>query len=221
MSDSKAEKTLATRLGGAIQSGIWAVAVLLLLAALGIGITDFSTRYGSWYWTLMVPVFGLTSLLSGMARAQDEGRSVTAELRRQLLHWGATFVVVQIVFLLEAQGRFNNADTGLAALMALALATFLAGVHGDWRFMLVGILLAVATAGAAFVEQFLWLGLIPIVGAVGVVIYWLRRSRKAIGDEARSLEQKLTPDRTERVSEAAQSGLAAGSQGSDGHRGSV
>lgn len=180
MSDGKAKKSILTKLGEAVHEGIWAVVALLLLAAIGIGITDFSIGYGSWYWTLMVPVFGVTSLLSGMVRARNEGRSVAPELKSQLLHWSATFVAIEIVFVLEAQGRFNNTDTGLAALMVLALASFLAGVHGDWRFMLVGVLLGGATAGAAFVEQFIWMGLIPIVGAVAVALYWMRRTRDAV-----------------------------------------
>jgi len=197
MSEVTADKSIANKLGHAIHGGVWAVALLLLLASLGIGVTDFSTRYGFWYWTLMVPVFGLVSLLSATAKAHDDGRSVPVELKNQLLHWGGAFVAVQIVFILEAQGRFNNADTGLAALMALALASFLAGVHGDWRFMLVGVLLATATAGAAFVEQFLWMGLIPIVGAVVLVVYWIRRTKNAVGEDVRALETKLSPGQTD------------------------
>jgi hypothetical protein len=194
MSDSKTKKSILTTLGEAVHEGIWAVVALLLLAALGIGITDFSIGYGSWYWALMVPVFGVTSLLSGTARARNDGRSVALELKNQLLHWSATFVAVEIVFVLEAQGRFNNTDTGLAALMVLALASFLAGVHGDWRFMLVGVLLGGATAGAAFVEQFIWMGLIPIVGAV--VLYWLRRTRDAVEDE-HSTRKSVVPGQAE------------------------
>jgi len=164
------------RLGDAIREGAWAVGGLLLLATIGIGVTSFSARYGYWYWVAMLPLFGLTSLLAALSRARAHGRPVAPEVRSQLLHWVGALMALEIVYLLQTRGRISGDAGGLTALLVLSLATFLAGVHADWRFALMGILLGAATAGAALVEQFLWMGVIPVVGGIILLVYLMRRS---------------------------------------------
>ena len=80
-----------------------------------------------------------------------------------------------LIYLLERTGRLNREDAGLVALLSLSLTTVLAGIHFDWRLAVLGILLAVATAGAALVEEFFWILLIPAVVAGAVVVIWQRR----------------------------------------------
>jgi hypothetical protein len=62
------------------------------------------------------------------------------------------------------------------ALLSLALATFLAGVHFEWRFMVVGVILGAAVAGTAFVEQLIWMIIIPILALVVLIIFWWKRN---------------------------------------------
>lgn len=173
------------------QVGELLFALLLLLAALGIGVTDLSAQNGFWYWSVMVPVFGAVNLFTGWNHARRQGKPPAVVIRTQILHWSGTFVAIQMLFLLVNRGRFTNADIGLAALMLLSLATFLAGAHSDWRFMFVGALLALAAAGAAFVEQFLWMALIPAVGIVILLIYYSRKAADKVKEGVESLEGKL------------------------------
>ena len=108
-------------------------------------------------------IFAGAILFTGWTRARDRGQSIHQILWRQALHWLALALAVYLVFMLEQTGRLNREDAGLVALLALSLTTLLAGVHFDWRLMLLGGVLGVTAACAAFVEEFFWILL--IVGA--------------------------------------------------------
>jgi hypothetical protein len=158
-------------------------AVLLALSVVGIAISDFSPRYGLYYWLTMVPVFGLASLHSGWSRARKRGEKVQRILLLQALHWGVLALAVYLVFMLEETGRLNQEDAGLVALLALALTTLLAGVHFDWRLALLGALLGLAAACAAFVEEFFWLLLLPALVAAVVLFFWHGRGGEAVSSQ--------------------------------------
>ena len=151
-------------------------AVLLMLSIGGIALADFSARFGLYYWLVMVPVFAAASLYTGWTRARDRGEGIHQILWRQSLHWLALALAVYLVFMLEETGRLNQEDAGLVALLALALTTMLAGVHFDWRLMLLGGLLGVTAACAAFVEEFFWILLIPAAVAGGIALFWRGRN---------------------------------------------
>jgi hypothetical protein len=149
--------------------------VLLTLSAVGIAISQISPRDAFWYWLAMVPVFGGISVFSGWSRAREQGLTAVGVLRNQLLHWFALAAAVCLVFLLEYTGRMNSEDAGLVALLALALTTFLAGVHFDWRYCVVGALLAAAVVAVALLEEFfLW---VIVIAAVAVAAYLVYRAR--------------------------------------------
>lgn len=72
----------------------------------------------------------------------------------------------------------NSADAGLVALLILALSTFFAGIYSDWRLIFVGLFLGSAVAGAALVEEFIWLALIPVVVIfAGAIVWWYYRKK--------------------------------------------
>ncbi len=149
---------------------------LLALSLAGIAITDFSKGYGLWYWLAMVPIFAGASIFAGWSRARRKRRTVAGILWRQVLHWSALALAVYLVYLFAATGRVSNEDAGLIALLALALTTFLAGVHFDWRLLVLGALLGIAAACAALVEKFFWLLLVPAILAGALVVLWRRRA---------------------------------------------
>ena len=119
----------------------------------------------------------MTCLATGWSAARNQGQSPSRVILSQLFHWMGLAAALWIMFLFSAQtGRLNNADMGLVSLVLLALATFLVGVHGDWRFAIVGVVLGCIAMLVAVVEQYLWLGLIPVFAGLGIYVYWrLRR----------------------------------------------
>lgn len=150
---------------------------LMALTAIGIGITNFMPVRSFWFWAAMAPVFGAVSIYLGWSKARQRGEGFSRIIRVQLLHWaGLLAAIILIFYLFEPTGRITNNQLALTTLLALALTTFLAGVHFDWRFMLVGIVLGVSVAGAAVVEEFLWMIAIPIVVALALIIFWWKRA---------------------------------------------
>lgn len=155
--------------------------LLVLLAAIGIAVTDFAPYRGFWYWVVMVPVFAAASLYTSWSHGRWRGAAGSTVLRTQVLHWLGGFVAVHLVFVLWRAGRMANEAAGLVALLTLALTTFLSGVYGDWRFCLVGVLLGTIVTGAAFVEEFAWMILMPLTVAVVVAVLLWRHSRHLLG----------------------------------------
>jgi hypothetical protein len=148
---------------------------LFTLSAVGIAISKLAPEDALWYWLAMVPVFGGISLVFGWSRARAQGMTPGVVVRSQLLHWLALAVAVCLVFLLEYTGRMTNADAGLVVLLTLALTTFLAGVHFDWRFCAVGAVLAAAVAAVALLKQFVWVVVIAAVAVAAFLVYRARR----------------------------------------------
>ncbi len=150
---------------------------LMALSAIGIGVTNFKPVESFWYWAAMAPVFGLVSIYIGWSKARRRGEGMSRIIWVQVLHWVGLFAaIVLIYFLFRRTGRIDYNQLALMSLLVLALTTFLAGVHFDWRFMIVGAVLGVCVAGAAFVEQVLWVIVIPIVAALALIVFWWKRS---------------------------------------------
>ncbi|MDZ7699732.1 MAG: hypothetical protein U5R49_23320 [Deltaproteobacteria bacterium] len=156
------------------------IAVLFLLSGIGIAITDFSPQYGVWYWVFMTLVFAGVSLFSGFTRRKNDGQKAMNLIPSWLFHWLGLFLALFLVLFLQTSGRMNSADAGLVSLLVVAVVTFLAGVHGDWRFGVVGILLGLAVAAATYVEEYFWMLLIPFVIAAIVTILWMWRRKKRV-----------------------------------------
>ena len=152
---------------------------LLLLSGVGIALTDFAPSKGFWYWVAMAPLFWGGGIYMEWSRVKDRGESRFKIIQRQTIHWVGYLVAVHLVFLLNYTGRMNSADAGLVALLVLALSTFFAGVYSDWRLTFVGLFLGSAVAGAALVEEFIWLALIPVVVIlVGAIVWWRYRTKR-------------------------------------------
>lgn len=152
------------------------LALLVLASIGGIAVSDFTVTYGLRYWAAMVPLFGAVSLFGSWSRTRARGHSATDILRRQILHWLTLLLAMVLIYVLQTTGRMNDEDAGLVAMLALSITTFLAGVHFDWRFSVVGILLGATVVFAAFMEEYFWVLLVPAVLAGVTVVFW-RRTR--------------------------------------------
>lgn len=147
---------------------------LLVLSIGGMAVEDFSETAGLRYWLFVIPLFAAVSIYTGWRRASASGKNIGAVLASQVLHWGVLALAVYLIYLLERSGRLNQEDAGLVALLALSLTTVLAGIHFDWRLAVLGVLLAVATACAALVEEFFWILLIPAILVGAGAVLWQR-----------------------------------------------
>lgn len=145
--------------------------VLVLLAGVGVAVNDYSASGGFRYWLAMAPVFGLVSVVAAWLGARRASRPVGPLLRVQVLQWLGATGAVCLVYLLQRTGRMQDEAAGLAALIVLAFACFVAGVHSDRRVSLLGIVLGLTVIAFAVLEEVLWLVILPALVLVGVAAF--------------------------------------------------
>ncbi len=154
-----------------------ALAVAFILSILGVGITDYAPLQSHRYWGVMTLVLALSGLAIGWSRAHCLGLPILKTLGKQLIHWTATGVAVAGIFLLLNAGRLNYESTGLVLLVVLGLATFLDGYRLNWHFSLVGLLIFISAITAAYIEEYLWILLIIVIGIIVTIFFRERHKR--------------------------------------------
>jgi hypothetical protein len=140
---------------------IGATIVMIVLALLGAAITLSDAGWANRYWLLLVPIYGLISIVTAWRR---HGASSSA-VGRQILHWICVAAAIAIDFAyLQSSGQQTSTGTGLSSLLILALGCLLAGVHLDWLFALVGLLLLVTVFIVAVAQEY-----VMLVFAIGLI----------------------------------------------------
>jgi hypothetical protein len=168
---------------------------MVLLALLGVAITRASRAAAPVYWICLVPVYGAACIAVAWARGRQHGGIAWSAIGRQVLHWLGIAIALGLDFLVRSTGEESGAAAGLNALLLLALGCYLAGIHLEWVFSLVGLLLTVALVILAEAEEYVWL--IFVVGAmilaVVIALRWLLHREQAPGAPA---AQTAAPTRT-------------------------
>lgn len=152
--------------------------VLFLLSLGGIGVSDFSLDVGFWYWLVMVPIFACASIYHAWGESTKRGEPWKGVLVRLILHWAAMLAAVYLVYLLQHAGRISQGDAGLILLLTLSLTVFLGGIHFNWRFAVLGVILGGTVAMAALVEKYLWLMVVPVIVGALLVVFWKTAASK-------------------------------------------
>jgi hypothetical protein len=150
-----------------------AAIIMLLLALLGVGLTTTNWGIAQTFWISLVPVYGLLCIATAWSRAHYEEGSQLMILR-QVFHWLGIAVALGLDFYVRGTGEEPAAAASFNAILLLALGCYLAGVHLEWLFSLVGVLLTLLLFVVVKAEQYLWL--IAVVGLVAAaVMIWLIR----------------------------------------------
>lgn len=156
--------------------------VLLVLAFVGIIITDFIPRWSLTYWSIMLPVFALVCLWLSWVDDHEKRKFAGITLWHEFLHWVATLASVYITAMFVHAGLISNIIAGLFVLMLLALSTFIAGIYIDTTFMIIGALLGIFALIAVLFIKYLLIVAIPIsIIALISLFYFYFRSKKKGG----------------------------------------
>ena len=147
--------------------GVIVASVMVLLAVVGVGLTTTNKQSAPNYWLSLVPVYGLLCVGVAWMRSRSGDGSKT-QIIRQVVHWCAIAGAIFIDFYIRGTGEENSATAGYSALLLLALGCFLAGVHLEWSFAPVGLLLLATLIVVVKAEQYLWL--IVVVGLLIIVV---------------------------------------------------
>ncbi|MFO0948424.1 MAG: hypothetical protein U1D30_21300 [Planctomycetota bacterium] len=153
--------------------------VLCALGVVGLGLMDFSPNYSEHYWYFALPVFVLTSIYLGWESAKRRGENPRIEMRRQIFHWLGFFFALNLILVFLHAGTIERNVAGPVSLVLLALTCYLAGIHFEPAFIIVGILLALAAATAAYLEEYLFIILVIAFLLLGVVLVQIRGSRRS------------------------------------------
>lgn len=152
--------------------------IMIFLAFTGMIFTDVKTG-GAWlYWRWMAPVYALLSLSLSLHLRRFNFRPVVLTIWHEVLHWVGLLLAVYLVSLLVDIGFISRFQAGLQVMIMLALATFLAGVYIESTFIVVGCVLGFLVLGVAFVNQYLYGIMLPLIAVAIILIFWVARRKK-------------------------------------------
>lgn len=133
------------------------------------------------YWLysrLMAIVFAFLSISMFWYTHRGQHRNITSMILHQMLHWLGLLLSIYLVDVFVNSGIIGTTAAGLITLTLLALATYLSGVYSNPSFMLIGIVLGLFAAGAALIQAYLSVVMIPVILITAVIIYLLSRHEK-------------------------------------------
>ncbi len=140
-------------------------AIMMGLALLGAGVTLADVTWAEKYWLTLVPVFGLICIGAAWSRT----RALDSTVIRQVLHWLAVAVVIAANFsFFRRTGEQTSLATGLSTLLILSLGCLLAGIHLEWMFALVGLLLLAIAIVISVAQEYM--ALVFLIGALLIVL---------------------------------------------------
>lgn len=159
--------------------------IMLALAFIGLIVMDVHPKSYWLYCRLMSLAYAILSLWLFWILNRNGKTSFSSTFWHQLAHWTGLVASLYLVSLFVNSGIIGSMQAGLVTLTLLALTIFLAGVYSNISFVLIGITLGVFAAGAALVEAYLSVMMIPVVLIAGVMIYYLaHREKKKAMDRA-------------------------------------
>ncbi|HMK90678.1 MAG TPA: hypothetical protein VK446_13745 [Methylocystis sp.] len=147
---------------GGFFSHEWPYIAMLALSIIGAAIASVAQGAMTFYWMILVPLFGALCVYTRLRDAQRQA-ALGRLIRIEVLHWGGVFLMMQVIFVPDV-ARIMNADgSGLAVMILLALGAFTAGAQiGSWRICIIGIVLALGVPLVAWLER--WALLITLAG---------------------------------------------------------
>jgi hypothetical protein len=156
-----------------------AAGVMALLALVGTGVSLANASWARTYWLILVPIYGALCVYEAWRRTGELGGTVI----RQALHWLSVAGAMALDFAClqhPATGGEAAATTGLSSLLILALGCVLAGIHLEWLFALVGLLLALILVLVTLAQQYVTIAfLLAGLAALGFAVWWVLRRKAA------------------------------------------
>lgn len=148
--------------------------IVLVLTLIGVAYISFSKKPITVYWEILAPLIALLCVGSGWHSAPDT-RARLWLIAKQVLHWVAFLIVMNLMLLASVQRIYTATTTGLTIFTLLALGTFTAGVHVlSWQVCLLGLIMALGIPAIAWVENSALIALlvVAVIVGIGIVIWW-------------------------------------------------
>jgi hypothetical protein len=158
----------------------WIFVFMLVLAFIGVGVSEVSENSGWMYWSSLVLIYAAISVGRSWVRVKHQGGPLWPMLRAEVLHWLGALIAIKIIIIFEVMGITVRDAAADFALLILALSTFLAGVHFNWISMWLGGILALIAVGIGFLDQLtVYLVIIP-VALIAIFFVFRHRTAKTV-----------------------------------------
>ena len=157
-----------------INLDLWLLIIMLILALVGVGVTQIEHAGGKVYWLFVVLVYAAISVARAWQGAKAQGRRIWPMIRAQVLHWLGALVAINIVLWFESADVASRGAASDYTLLVLALSCYLAGVHFNRSYLLLGVVLAVAAVSLGYLDQ---LSLYAILIPLAVLAVWIYAKR--------------------------------------------
>jgi len=156
----------------------WSYIAMLFFALLGVALTTVERSLMSFYWLILVPVFGVICVIESWRRLRNpEQRMVLVKV--QALHWLSVIFAMTLVFTGDMKNALSNEVTALVLLIILSLGTLTASVHiNSWRMGLVGMLLGLSVPGIALLEETTLLFVVIALGVGALLLMFVKADKK-------------------------------------------
>ena len=162
----------ATQNSALTRTDFWIFVFMLALAILGAAVSQAVETGGRYYWLALVVIYAAIGITRTYLRTRDQTQSLWTMIGTQVLHWVGVLVAINIILLFESSGVSDRGPAADYSLLVLALSCYLAGVHFDWTFMLLGGILAVIAVGLGYLDQFsIYLVTIPLALLAIWIVY--------------------------------------------------
>lgn len=160
---------------------LFVAVAMLILAFVGIVVTDLIQTGGWEYWKWSIPVFALMALWLSWYERRSRTTVSPITLWHELLHWLSLFAVILLIEIYVEMGLMSRSVASLMALTVLSLTIFTIGIYLESTFILVGIILGIFAAVVAVAIKFLYAFTLPAL-IIGIGILWamISRSRKKV-----------------------------------------
>ncbi|WP_295448640.1 hypothetical protein [uncultured Thiodictyon sp.] len=154
------------------RADFWVFGAMLALALVGAGVSEVEEkgRFLWFYWFGVVLVYAGISVVRAWLKAKQQAQPVWPMIRTEVLHWLGALIAIKIILLFEATGITDRGAASVYSLLVLAVCSYLAGVHFDWTFMLLGGILAVIAVAIGFLDQ---MSVFLVVLPLSVVALWI------------------------------------------------
>jgi len=152
----------------------WSYIAMLFFALLGVALTTVERSLMSFYWLILVPVFGLICVVECWRKLKNSDQKIVL-MKAQALHWLSVIFAMLLVFTGDMKNALSNEISALVLLIILSLGTLTASVHiSSWRMGLVGFLLGASVPGIALLEESTLLILIIVVGIGALLLMFVK-----------------------------------------------
>ncbi len=157
---------------------------MLVLAFLGMIITDIQKGGGFDYWKWVVPIYAILALWLSWYVKREKQTISPITIGHEILHWigviGAIFAISYLVHL-GALSRFN---AGMVHMIILSLGVFLAGIYIESIFLIIGIALGAFGILSAFLAEYMYTVIVPIfIGGIFILSLSIWLSHKKFQSE--------------------------------------